>query len=311
MQGNMYNQSSRRAAIKKMVAGTAALGTAAVMSSFRSGVTEHKGDQLNSPERNMPNSTLKGAIHHSVCRWIYSDMSLDAMCEAVKKIGFNAIDLLGPKEWPTIKKHGVWCPMCNGAEISLTEGWNHTENHPKLIGNYTEHIDLVAKAGYQNLICFSGNRKGMDDETGMRNCIDGLKKILGQAEKNKVVIVMELLNSKIDHKDQMCDNTKWGVELAKRIGSENFKLLYDIYHMQIDEGDVIRTITDHHQYFAHYHTGGVPGRHEIDDTQELHYPAIMRAILATGYSGYVAQEFVPTIPDKLAALDRCVRICDV
>lgn len=296
----MHHQSSRRAAIKKMVAGTAALGTASVMSSFRT--------MANST---LAKSHLKGNIHHSVCRWIYDDMSLDAMCEAVKKIGLGAIDLLGPKEWPVIKQHGIWCPMCNGAEISLTKGWNHTEYHPTLINNYTEHIDLVAAAGYQNLICFSGNREGMDDETGMRNCVDGIKKIIGQAERKKVVIVMELLNSKIDHKDQMCDHTKWGVDLAKRIGSENFKLLYDIYHMQIDEGDVIRTITDNHQYIAHFHTGGVPGRHEIDDTQELNYPAIMRAILATGYTGYVAQEFVPTSANKMAALKKCVRICDV
>lgn len=133
------------------------------------------------------------------------------MCEAVKKIGLGAIDLLGPKEWPVIKQHGIWCPMCNGAEISLTKGWNHTEYHPTLVNNYTEHIDLVAAAGYQNLICFSGNREGMDDETGMRNCVDGIKKIIGQAERKKVVIVMELLNSKIDHKDQMCDHTKWGL----------------------------------------------------------------------------------------------------
>jgi hydroxypyruvate isomerase len=297
MDHDTYKQSSRRVAIKKMVVGTAALGAASALSSFR-----NMAD---------PTSTLKGNIHHSVCRWIYNDMSLDAMCEAVKKIGFGAIDLLGPKDWPIIKKHDIWCPMCNGAEISLTQGWNHPEYHPRLIVSYTEHIDLVSDAGYKNLICFSGNREGMDDETGLRNCVDGIKKIIGQAEKKKVVIVMELLNSKIDHKDQMCDNTKWGVELARRIGSENFKLLYDIYHMQIDEGDVIRTITDNHQYLAHFHTGGVPGRHEIDDTQELHYPAIMKAILATGYSGYVAQEFVPTGADKLAALEKCIRICDV
>jgi hydroxypyruvate isomerase len=291
----MHHQSSRRAAIKKIVAGTAALGTAPVMSSWGT----------------MAKSDLKGNIHHSVCRWIYDDMSLDAMCEAVKKIGFSAIDLLGPKEWPVIKQHGIWCPMCNGAEISLTKGWNHPDYHSTLIKNYTEHIDLVAAAGYRNLICFSGNREGMNDETGLENCANGLKQIIGHAEKRNVVIVMELLNSKIDHKDQMCDNTKWGVELAKRMGSENFKLLYDIYHMQIDEGDVIRTITNNHQYIAHFHTGGVPGRHEIDETQELNYPAIMRAILATGYTGHVAQEFVPTSADKLAALERCVRICDV
>jgi hydroxypyruvate isomerase len=151
----------------------------------------------------------------------------------------------------------------------------------------------------------------MDGETGLVNCVAGLKQIIGLAEKKGVIIHMELLNSKVNHPDQMCDNTKWGIELVKRMGSPNFKLLYDIYHMQIDEGDVIRTITDHHEAFGHYHTGGVPGRHEIDETQELYYPAIMRGILATGFSGYVAQEFVPANPDKLKSLAEGVRICDV
>ena len=254
---------------------------------------------------------LKGTINHSVCRWCYGDIPLEDLCVAVKRIGFSAIDLVGPADWPILEKHGIFSSMCNGAEISLTKGWNHTEYHPTLIKNYTEHIGLVSKAGYKNLICFSGNREGMDDETGLKNCVDGLKQVLSQAEQKGVIVHMELLNSKINHKDQMCDNSKWGVELVKRIGSPNFKLLYDIYHMQIDEGDVIRTITDNHQYFGHYHTGGVPGRHEIDETQELFYPAIMRGIVATGYKGYVAQEFIPAKADKLKSLEEGVMICDI
>jgi hydroxypyruvate isomerase len=298
----MSNQPSRRAAIKNMVAGTAALGTAGLLSSF--GMAEPgAGDQKLTP--------LKGNIHHSVCRWCYGDIPLEDFCVAVQKIGIPAIDLVGPADWPVLKRHGIYSSMCNGAEISLTKGWNHTEYHATLIRNYTEHIGLVAKAGYKNLICFSGNREGMDDETGWKNCVAGLKQIIGLAEQQGVIIHMELLNSKINHPDQMCDNTKWGVELVKRVGSEHFKLLYDIYHMQIDEGDIIRSIQDHHQYFGHYHTGGVPGRHEIDETQELYYPAIMKAILATGFSDYVAQEFVPSWPDKLKALEQGVRICDV
>jgi hydroxypyruvate isomerase len=172
----------------------------------------------------------------------------------------------------------------------------------------------MVKEGYKNVICFSGSRRGKDDETGLNNCVEGLKKILPIAEKNKVFVVMELLNSKIDHKDYQCDKSAWGIELVKRVGSENFKLLYDIYHMQIDEGDVIRTIRDNHQYFAHYHTGGVPGRHEINESQELYYPAIMQAIVETGFQGYVAQEFIPSKKEKehqLAALQSAVRICDV
>jgi hydroxypyruvate isomerase len=250
-------------------------------------------------------------INHSVCRWTYSFLSLDELCKTVKQIGFSAIDLVGPKDWATLKKFNVFSSMCNGAEISLTEGWNDKQYHSKLIQNYTEHIDLVAKAGYKNLICFSGNRKTMDDETGLKNCAEGLKEIMSLAEKKGVTILMELLNSKVNHKDYMCDHTAWGVELAKQIGSENFKLLYDIYHMQIDEGNVIQTITDNHQYFGHYHTGGVPGRHEIDESQELYYPAIMRAIIKTGFQGYVAQEFIPAKEDKITSLRDAIKICDV
>ncbi len=257
---------------------------------------------------------LKGNINHSVCSWTYNFMALDELCRMVKKIGFAAIDLIGPKDWPTLKANGIDSSMCNGAEISLVDGWNDKKLHTKLIQNYTTHIELVAAAGYTNLICFSGNRRGMDDETGLQNCAEGLKKIIGLAEQKKVVIQMELFNSKVDHKDYMCDKTAWGIELCKRIGSPNFKLLYDIYHMQINEGDVIRTIQDNHLYFGHYHTAGVPGRHEIDETQELYYPAIMKAILATGYKGYVAQEFIPTgatASAKVKALKKAVKLCDV
>lgn len=259
-------------------------------------------------------TALKGNIHHSVCRWTYGFLPLEDLCKTVKEIGFSAIDLVGPKEWPVLKNYGIDSSMCNGAEISLTEGWNNQQYHPQLIRNYTEHINLVADAGYKNLICFSGNRRGMDDETGLKNCVEGLKQILSQAEKRGVTIQMELLNSKVDHKDYMCDHSAWGVELCKQLGSPNFKLLYDIYHMQIDEGDVIRTINNNHAYFGHYHTGGVPGRHEINETQELYYPAIMRAILATGFTGYVAQEFIPTGKDnaaKIASLKNAIKICDV
>lgn len=260
------------------------------------------------------NGKLKGNINHSVCVWTYNFLPLDELCRTVKSLGFAAIDLVGPKDWNVLKKHGVDSSMCNGAEISLTEGWNDKQYHAQLIKNYTDHINYVADAGYKNLICFSGNRKGMDDATGMKNCAEGLKKILSLAEKRGVIIQMELFNSKVDHPDYMCDKSAWGVELCKMIGSPNFKLLYDIYHMQINEGDVIRTIKDHHQWFGHYHTAGVPGRHEIDETQELYYPAIMKAIVATGFKGYVAQEFITTRKenkDKIAVLKKAIAICDV
>jgi hydroxypyruvate isomerase len=260
------------------------------------------------------NHKFKGNINHSVCYWTYNFLPLDELCTTVKKIGFSAIDLVGPKDWPTLQKYGIYSSMCNGAELNLVDGWNHKEFHSALIKSYTDHINYVSDAGYRNLICFSGNRRGMDDETGLTNCVEGLKQILSLAEKRGIIIQMELLNSKVNHKDYMCDKTPWGVELCKRLGSPNFKLLYDIYHMQIDEGDVIRTIQDNHLYFGHYHTGGVPGRHVIDESQELYYPAIMKAIVATGFKDYVAQEFTSAKTeknDKIGELKKAVLICDV
>ena len=266
-------------------------------------------------EKKWYNSALKGNINHSVCQWTYNFLPLEDLCKAVKNIGFGAIDLIAPKDWPMLQKYGLYSSMCYiSGKVSLTEGFNRKEFHDYLVKEYLDVIPLMVKAGYKDVICFSGNRNGMDDETGLKNCAEGLKRILPAAEKAGITIHMELLNSKVDHKDYMCDKTPWGVELCKRTGSENFKLLYDIYHMQIDEGDVIRTIRDNHKYIGHYHTAGVPGRHEIDESQELFYPAIMKAIVDTGFKGYVAQEFVPTGKDndaKIAALKRAVEICDV
>ncbi|TAM94582.1 MAG: hydroxypyruvate isomerase [Chitinophagaceae bacterium] len=257
---------------------------------------------------------LRNNIHQSACYWCYQSIPLDTFCDDLRRAGLTAIDLLQPEQFPVAQKHGLYCAMCYGGDLGLYKGWNDLQNHDIMIKNYTEQIPVIAKYGFKNVICFSGRRNGLDDETGLKNCVTGLKKILPVAEKNGVTVVMELLNSKIDHKGYMCDHTAWGVELCKQLDSENFKLLYDIYHMQIMEGDIIRTIRENYQYIAHYHTGGVPGRHEIDDTQELYYPAIMRAILETGFKGHVAQEFVPTPKDdagKIAALEKCVGICDV
>ncbi len=291
----------RRQIIKSLVTGAAGL---AVSKSYAM-------EQFDNEEMSLG---LKGNINHSVCRWTYNHLTLDELCILVKKLGFSAIDLIGPKEWDILKKHGIYSSMCNGAEISLIDGWNDKKNHATLIKNYTEHIELVAKAGYKNLICFSGNRRGMNDEVGMQNCADGLKQIMSLAEQKGVIIQMELFNSKVDHPDYMCDKSAWGIALCKKIGSPNFKLLYDIYHMQINEGDVIRTIKENHQYFGHYHTAGVPGRNEIDEAQELFYPAIMKAIVATGYKEYVAQEFIPTgktNAEKAKALKYAIKKCDV
>ena len=290
---------NRREAIQKTAAGASA--AAFLPLSLRT----------NSSEKVISSNELKGNINHSVCEWCYPDLNLEELCQVANELGLVGIDLIGPKGWSTLKKNNLISTMCNGAEISLTKGFNHKNYHNRLVDNYLEHIDLVAEAGYTNLICFSGNRNRMDDETGLKNSVEGLKKILGRAEKRGVVLQMELFNSKINHPDYMCDNTPWGIELCKRLDSPNFKLLYDIYHMQISEGDIIRTIQDHHQYFGHYHTAGVPGRNEIDETQELFYPAIMQAIVATGFKGYVAQEFIPTAKDPIESLRRAISICDV
>jgi hydroxypyruvate isomerase len=255
---------------------------------------------------------FKGNINHSVCRWCFESIPLEEFCVTVKEIGIPAIDLVAPPNWPLLQKYGLYSSMCytNGA-ISLTDGFADERFHQKLVGQFLEVIPLMAKAGYKDVICFSGSRRGMDDETGLNNCVKGLQQILPLAEKNGITIQMELLNSKVDHKDYMCDRTPWGVALCRKLGSPNFKLLYDIYHMQIDEGDVIHSIRDNHEYIGHYHTAGVPGRHEINESQELYYPAIMKAIADTGFKGYVAQEFIPTATDKISSLKQAISICDV
>ena len=235
-------------------------------------------------------------------------------------MGLTSIDLLQPADFPTLKKHGLICAMVSNPTIKGPDGkalggieraWNRKEHHDLLVQAYEPQIAAVADAGLKNLICFSGNRAGLDDETGLKNCADGLKRLMPACEKRGIVLCMELLNSRVNHPDYMCDKTPWGVELCKTIGSPNFKLLYDIYHMQIMEGDVIATIRKQHACFAHYHTGGVPGRHEIDETQELNYGAIMRAIAETGFTGHVAQEFIPARPEPLASLKQAVKICTV
>lgn len=257
---------------------------------------------------------LKGNIHHSVARWTFDFLSLEELCQLSTELGITAIDLVGPEEWPVLQRYGLYSSMCNGAELSLEDGWGDTRFHSALIERYLQHIDLVSQAGYTNLICFSGNARGMNPEQGLQNAETGLKQILAQAETKGVVLQMELFNSKIDHPDYLCDNSAWGIELCRRLDSPNFKLLYDIYHMQISEGDVIRTIRENHRFFGHYHTAGVPGRHEIDDTQELNYPAICRAIRDTGFQGYIAQEFLPDRTSQQAkteSLQAAIQRCDV
>lgn len=297
----MKKQSSngRRSALKKVGASTA-FGLL-IPSLF---------NRINAAEEQLPNE-LKGNINHSVCRWCYNDIEFEDLCVAAKEIGLKSIELTGPDEWPILKKHGLDCALPWGAGKGIENGWNNPELHDELVKSYEEVIPKVADAGYKQIICFSGNRRGLGDEQGIVNCVEGLKRVMDTAEKHDVIMCLELLNSKVNHKDYQADHTAWGAEVCKGVGSDKMKLLYDIYHMQIMEGDVIATIREFHPYISHYHTGGVPGRNEIDETQELYYPAIMRAIVDTGYKGYVGQEFIPKRKDKLASLKQGVEICDV
>jgi hydroxypyruvate isomerase len=290
---------SRRSALRNLTGGTATLAAASSLPG-RLGAADAA-----------PSPKLKGRIQHSVCRWCYNKIPLDDLCQAAREIGLQSIDLVEVKDFPTLKKHGLVCAMVTGVPGGIANGLNRTENHDKIVQFFEQTIPVVAEHAYPNIICFSGNRNGMSDAQGLENCALGLKRIVPVAEKHGVNICMELLNSRLNHKDYMCDRTAWGVELCHRVASERFKLLYDIYHMQIMEGDLIATIRQHHQHIAHFHTGGVPGRAEIDDTQEIHYPAVMQAIVETGFKGFVAQEFVPKRPDPLASLKQCVQICDV
>ncbi|HWA11293.1 MAG TPA: TIM barrel protein [Opitutaceae bacterium] len=250
-----------------------------------------------------------GSLRHSVCKWCYPDIPLEVLAQAARGLGLDSIELLDPVDWPVLKKYGLTCAMANGT-TTIAKGFNRLEHHAAYVPSMVERIGVCAAAGIPGVICFSGNRDGLDDEQGLANCAAGLRRIVGAAEQAGVTVCMELLNSRVDHPDYMCDHTAWGVELCRRVGSERFKLLYDIYHMQIMEGDVIRTIREHAGCIGHYHTGGVPGRHEIDDSQELHYPAIMRAIKATGFTGFVGQEFIPS-RDPLTELRAAVQRCSV
>jgi hydroxypyruvate isomerase len=254
---------------------------------------------------------LKNNINHSVCQWCYGSIPLEDLAKAAKEIGLKSIELLGPDKWDVVIKHGLTCAMAYGSDLGLNKGFNDPSLHEKFLKDFTTSIPKAADAGLKSVICFSGNANGLSSEKGLENCAKGLEPVVKIAQKYNITMQMELLNSKVDHKDYQCDHTEWGVQLCEKLGSPNFKLLYDIYHMQIMEGDVIATIRKHQKYIGHYHTGGVPGRNEIDETQELYYPAIMQAIVDTGFKGFVAQEFIPKRPDKLASLKQGVGICDV
>lgn len=271
----------------------------------------HSGSPAQAPARE-PGSkeTRNRRIHQSVSRWCYQQIPLDQLCVAAAAMGLDGIDLLKPEEYEVPGRYGLLCTMGYAGGGEINKGLNRMENHTAIQAGLRKYIPLAAKAGVPNVITFSGLRNGLSDEEGARNTIAGLKPLAKIAEDNGIQLCMELLNSKIDHPGYMADHSAWGVRVCEEVGSAHVKLLFDIYHMQIMEGDLIATIRAHGQWFAHYHTGGVPGRHELDDTQEVQWDGVMRGIAASGFTGYVAHEFVP-IRDPLTSLRQAVDLCDI
>ena len=250
-----------------------------------------------------------GRLKQSVARWCYARMPMEDLCRQAAAMGLAGIDLVDPPDWPTIKKYALTPAMVTGAG-TIPHGWNRKEDHDALVKQMQNNIVLAAEAKVPNVITFSGYRAGMGDDEGKQNCIEGLRRVKAFAEDHGVTICMELLNSKIDHKDYQCDHTQWGVDVIKGVDSPRVKLLYDIYHMQIMEGDIIRTIRQNIQYIAHFHTGGVPGRHELDETQELQWRSLAKAVADLNFQGFFAHEFVPT-KDPMASLKQAVELCTV
>ena len=266
------------------------------------------GKAAHTTQRILPSSS---SIKHSACRWCYEDIPMEEFCERGLDIGLHSIEMLKPTEWSNLIGYGLECALGTDDFISITDGFSNKSNHNRLRKGYQRLIAQAADHGVKNLICYSGNKGRLDNEKGLDNCARGLDLIIKDAEKAGITLVMEMLNSKIDHKDYMADNTPWAIELVNKVNSPNFRLLYDIYHMQIMEGDIINTIRQFHSYFAHYHTAGVPGRRELNSAQEINYPAVVKAIAATGYSGFIGHEFIPSYDDKISALEEGIWTCTV
>jgi hydroxypyruvate isomerase len=289
---------SRRTALKHLGAGALALGALSV------------GQRAQAEAVYKPKN---GRIRQSVCWWCYKPMTVEALADDAVRLGLQSVELLQPEQLPIIQKKGLTCAMISSH--GFVKGFAHKEEHAECIDILTDRINKAAEGGFSNVITFSGYRRGLSTDEGMRNMIDGLKKIVGYAEKKKVNVVIEMLNSRVNinmkgHPDYFCDNMDMTAEIVKAVGSERMKILFDVYHVQIMHGDIITRIKQYHPLVAHYHTGGNPGRNEIDDSQEINYPAVMKAIAETGYKGFVGQEFIPT-HDKFASLSAAVQLCDV
>jgi len=295
---SLKNMHLTRRRMLQGAAGVLAAGTIAVSQTVRG------EDQ---PSAESEKAVVKGRLKQSVCAWCYK-MKLDELAQNAAAIGLKSVELVDSKDWPILKKHGLICAMTPSHDIG--EGFNNKDNHEKCIAAVKKSIDACVEAGFPNVITFSGNRNGMSDDVGLENTVEGLKNVIGYAEQKKVNVCIEILNSRLNHKDYMCDTVEWAAEVCKRIASPRMKILFDIYHVQVQQGDIIVRIKQFHEYIGHYHTAGVPGRHELDENQELNYPAIMRAIAESGFQGYIGQEFIPT-RDPMKSLSEAVRLCDV
>jgi hydroxypyruvate isomerase len=256
---------------------------------------------------------VKGRLKQSVCHWCFEPMDLETLARNAAAMGIRSIELVPPEKWPTLKKHGLICAL--SSSHGFVEGWNHKENYAMCTEKVKQAIDATAAAGFPSVITFSGFRKGMPDDVGLDNTVAGLKQVIGYAEQKKVNLCLEVLNSRVNvemkgHPDYMADKVEWAVEVCRRIGSPRMKILFDIYHVQIMQGDIITRIRQFHEYIGHYHTAGVPGRKEIDATQEINYAPIFKAIAETRFAGYVAHEFIPT-HDPMQTLREAVALCDV
>src|SRR6266404_4571731 len=291
---------NRRRALKR-VGGTLALGAAANLSSLG-----------RAAERELP-STMKNRIQQSVIHWCFKPMPVEELAAHAARLGLKSVELVPSEYWPMLKKLGLICAMTSSH--GFNKGFAHKEEHAECLEILRKRIDESAEAGFPNVITFSGFRRGISDEEGLKNMVEGFKQIAGPAEKKKVNLCLEMLNSRVQiemkgHPDYCCDKIEMAVEVCKRVGSERMKVLFDIYHVQIMEGDLITRIREFHPYIGHYHTAGVPGRGELDPTQEINYTAVMNAIADTGYKAYVGQEFIP-VRDKVASLSEAVKLCDV
>jgi hydroxypyruvate isomerase len=298
---------------RKLLAGGVAVAAASGL--LRSGVA-NAAESREELAAHMPSDykITIGRIKQSAVHWCFKPMDVETLAAGAARMGFKSVELVGPADWPTLEKHGLICAI--SPSHGFVKGFAHREEHEECIAALRKSIDATSDAKFPNVITFSGMRRGLVEDEGLENMVAGLKKIVGYAEQKNVTICLEMLNSRVPiemkgHPDYMCDKIEWAVEICRRIGSPRMKVLFDIYHVQIMEGDIISRIKQYHEHIGHYHTAGVPGRNEIDLSQELSYPAIMRAIAETGYTGYVGQEFIPRNADMLASLAQAAKLCDV